>query len=487
MENKLQDLARAKGRKLNTDLKPGPLDPPSAEKISGPGSMKPSAIVTVKKPVYFDGFFSIKLTTRTETILSGEFRWVGWEDTFIYQDGAYRFVGPGAWPFWEWEDEDSFDKTSPEPTYVPTPLDFDAGTVDEVIPFEMTKAVAALQFAMESQNCNVKEATVDRIVCKRPRVYATSRNPGSGGESVTALLEPKGDQTRVRISTGKGFYGRLVKQNWSTPIYREALKSLQEAQQRPAESPSQASVSSGVAPAAIPDKTPVNSANWGYNPAPGARLELKEAQRRQGKRGTAITYHVESSGFPTGKTYSLWMMQSGDHKTSPVLTGYSANVTGALVCPGQSQPGDPPAPGSHCFPLERASLDVDNYHNGEPVDFAIISTDGTVRAYARAYPFPIQAQDGKCTLNAELENTKFNSFVIRGAGFEPGENVATSSSLGSDPTAGTQQASSRGEFAAEIQVGLPGKNSGSATFAATGKSCHLTVTYEWGKAAKQVR
>ncbi|MGB2590625.1 MAG: hypothetical protein WAJ96_08240 [Candidatus Acidiferrum sp.] len=249
----------------------------------------------------------------------------------------------------------------------------------------------------------------------------------------------------------------------------------------------QAPTSSDVPQPAAQDNTPINFSSWGSHPAFGARLTLKEAGRKNGKRGTAITYHVESSGFPAGKIYTLWMMLSGDHKTRPVLTGYLANGTGALVCPGQSQPGDPPVPHSHCFPLERASLDVDNYHNGEPVDFAIVSTNGTVRAYARAYPFPIQSQDGKCSLNVELENTKFTSFVVRGAGFEPGENVTTSSSFGNDATSGAQLASTQGEFAAEVNADASGKNSGSATFAATGKSCHPTVTYDWGKAAKKVQ
>lgn len=230
-ENRLQDLARTKGRKLNMDLKPSPPDPPSPDKSSKQGSMKPSGIVTVKQPVCFNAFFFIKLTTTSQTVFSGEYKAISWEDTYVYQDGAFRFVGRGAWPFWQWEDDASLDSTSPEEKYVPTPLDFAAETVDEVIPFELTKVVAALKPAMESQNCNIKEATDARIVCKRPRVSATFTKPGSGGESVTAVLEAKGDQTHVRISTGKGYYGRLGKQNWSVPIYQQMTKNLKPAQQ----------------------------------------------------------------------------------------------------------------------------------------------------------------------------------------------------------------------------------------------------------------
>ncbi len=192
--------------------------------------MKPSGIVTVKQPICFNAFFFIKLTTTSQLVFGGDYRAVSWTDSFIYDDGAFRFVGRGAWPFWQWEDEDSLDKTTPEEKFVPAPLDFGAETVDEVIPFELSKVAAALKPAMESQNCNVKDSTDTRIVCKRPRVSATFKQSGSGGESVTAILERKGDQTHVHISTGKGFAGRLVKQNWSAPIYEQMVKNLRPAQ-----------------------------------------------------------------------------------------------------------------------------------------------------------------------------------------------------------------------------------------------------------------
>jgi hypothetical protein len=230
-DNRLQELARNKGQKLVSDLKPGPSDPPSTDKVSKHGSMTPSGIVTVKQPACFNGFFFVKLTSTAHTVFSGEYKAISWEDTYIYQDGAFRFVGRGAWPFWQWEDEDSLDSASPEETYVPAPLDFAAETVDEVIPFEMSKVVAALKPAMESQSCNVKEATETRVLCKRPRVSATFKTAGSGGESVTSILEAKGDQTHVRISTGKGYYGRLGKQNWSVPIYNQMVKNLKQAPQ----------------------------------------------------------------------------------------------------------------------------------------------------------------------------------------------------------------------------------------------------------------
>lgn len=101
--------------------------------------------------------------------------------------------------------------------------------VDSVIPYEMDEVMAALKPAMESADCNVKEATANRVECKRPR--NTTGYNGYGGESVTAVLEAQGSKTRVLITTGKGLYGRLGKRSWSIPIYQQMIKNLGQTQQ----------------------------------------------------------------------------------------------------------------------------------------------------------------------------------------------------------------------------------------------------------------
>jgi hypothetical protein len=192
MEDKLEELARTKGRNLTTSLKPGRSGLPAAP-ISGPSDL--SGIVPVKEPICFDANFGIRLTEKAQTVLTGTSKFLSWEDTYIYQDGAFRLVGHGAWPFWVWQDR--FDENKPEGPYVPSPLDLTAATVDEVIPFEMDKVVAALKPAMESEGCNVTQETPGRIECKRPRGYSYSEHMAYGGESEAAVLEAQGNQTHV--------------------------------------------------------------------------------------------------------------------------------------------------------------------------------------------------------------------------------------------------------------------------------------------------
>jgi hypothetical protein len=104
--------------------------------------------------------------------------------------------------------------------------------MDEVIPFKVDAIVAALKAAMDSVGCDVKKASAKRVECKRARSYGKgTERAGVGGEKVTAELKPKGDQTRVRLSTEKGMLGRIYKKNWSTPIFLEMMKKLQKPSQ----------------------------------------------------------------------------------------------------------------------------------------------------------------------------------------------------------------------------------------------------------------
>lgn len=239
------------------------------------------------------------------------------------------------------------------------------------------------------------------------------------------------------------------------------------------------------------DPTTELSKHWGEDATPNVRLDLKEADRKKGGGFTKVVYHLETSGFPAEKTYTVWMKQSVDQKIVPFISGYSTDASGKLVCPPESQPsasvtGDMPIPCAKLsMPLEQFPFSIGRYHKGEPLNLAVVSTDGAVKVFASAYPFPIQARDGNCSLTVELEDTSGNMFVIRGDGFEPGETVKTSSTW--EPEAGSQHASPEGKFHAAIRPAMKGKGSGSATFTAVGNSCHPSVSFEWGKAAMKMQ
>jgi hypothetical protein len=98
-----------------------------------------------------------------------------------------------------------------------TQVDPTVGSHDEdrIVPFPVDQVRAALKPAMEHCFCKVGKSKPERLECGRGL-----RPPDSigGTEDVTAILEPQGQQTEVKIRTLKGF-GK----NWSSPIYLETL------------------------------------------------------------------------------------------------------------------------------------------------------------------------------------------------------------------------------------------------------------------------
>lgn len=102
-EKTLEDLASHKGQKLKSDVKPGRQDPPRADAIPA-HPRKLSGIVPARDPVCINVSFGIQQSSKADLMLKGNFKFETWMDTFIYQDGAFRFMGHGAWPFWVWDD-----------------------------------------------------------------------------------------------------------------------------------------------------------------------------------------------------------------------------------------------------------------------------------------------------------------------------------------------------------------------------------------------
>lgn len=108
MEKTIEDIVRTKGSKLVTNLKDGTREPPRARLPN----QKLSGIIPVKEPLIFNCPFAI-------TVNGSEV--VSWMDSFTYQDGIFRFIGYGAWPFWDWED--GSDGKAPESGhFVQTPI-----------------------------------------------------------------------------------------------------------------------------------------------------------------------------------------------------------------------------------------------------------------------------------------------------------------------------------------------------------------------------
>ena len=105
---------------------------------------------------------------------------------------------------------------------------------EEVVPYPADQVRAALKQSMEKYACRITNEKDDKIECKRGRGNFEAPQ-GGGGEKVTAKLKVDDSSTRVKIKTGKGFVGRFGKKNWSTPIFKEMVRILEEKPDQAAE------------------------------------------------------------------------------------------------------------------------------------------------------------------------------------------------------------------------------------------------------------
>jgi hypothetical protein len=98
--------------------------------------------------------------------------------------------------------------------------------VDRVVQHAPERVLGAAKQALSTYGCEVKKERGDYLECTRSRHVGVF--VGSGGEKVTVQLSATDGGTRVVIKTGKGFVGRLGKKNWSTPIFTELERLLQQ-------------------------------------------------------------------------------------------------------------------------------------------------------------------------------------------------------------------------------------------------------------------
>ena len=91
LENTMKAVVANHESKLATDLREGNGETPTQL----PPHAILSGMVSVKQPHLFYCHFEITVREKDS---------VSWADTFIYEDGAFRFIGFGGSPFWVWED-----------------------------------------------------------------------------------------------------------------------------------------------------------------------------------------------------------------------------------------------------------------------------------------------------------------------------------------------------------------------------------------------
>ncbi len=219
---------------------------------------------------------------------------------------------------------------------------------------------------------------------------------------------------------------------------------------------------------------------------PGVRVALREVSRQKVNGKTEVSYSVETSGFPGGQSYTLYMKSSLVPPGEKIpegkggrLGGFEADASGMIFRPAIA--GRKASAG--------VTLSIHDYLRGEALDVAVIADDGPVFGYAEAMPFPIEGRDGVCYVFvrplAVPGEPAFETFGIYGLGFEPKAKLTVVDRMWPGGKADQREEETDGDGSfryAKVDL-LPEREGGDESVTVSGPSCSVTVQFLWGPSA----
>jgi hypothetical protein len=211
-----------------------------------------------------------------------------------------------------------------------------------------------------------------------------------------------------------------------------------------------------------------------HRATPGIRLELVEVPPGPASAATFRRYRLVVAGVPAGVTFGVWT-RDFTHAFHEVVSGFRTDGAGKLVSAGDGdgRPRD----------LSEIVFDPGPYFRGAIWEVALVSEDRTITAFTRAIPRPIVGQDGGCAVTLELVSHRGQRFLASGNGFAPGEDVVVESQYAGRVQRWQRRVSADGLLPPDVVSHAAPGSDRSARYSVKGRSCRVTIEYEWGEGA----
>ncbi len=206
-------------------------------------------------------------------------------------------------------------------------------------------------------------------------------------------------------------------------------------------------------------------------PTPGPRLELIELPATGASGGKKYRLHAQP-GLARGVAFGVFT-KPFDHAFHEVASGFQLDESGDLVSQeaGTKRRLDDMTFGPGPYPL------------GAGWEAALVSSDRTVRIFAKTVPYPITAGDGACKLSLELLSPLGDRFVASGKGFPAGEDVLAQLRYSGQLIQKQSRISPEGLWGPDlISHRAIGADRG-ARYTVKARSCEVSVEYDWGEPA----
>ena len=178
-----------------------------------------------------------------------------------------------------------------------------------------------------------------------------------------------------------------------------------------------------------------------------------------------VRYALKTDGLPKDQRYALygrWM----DGRSTEVTRGIRIDESGYV----RDAKG------------EEFTLALGRMFPGELATFALVSEDGTAKAFVEITPFPIQAEGkGGCRLAVRPMDAHGQAFIITGSGFGPNKKLKTVSTSVNEVMYETRDGRSDGTLPKQVIFpAVVGRTGGDASYEASDSDCSVKVRYTWG-------
>jgi hypothetical protein len=118
---------------------------------------------------------------------------------------------------------------------------------------------------------------------------------------------------------------------------------------------------------------------------------------------------------------------------------------------------------------------------GEPVRFALVSTDKSFMVPGTIVPFPIEASGATCHIEMRLAQPEGQAILVYADGLKPNSTVPFKAISGGDLEAPTFSVNARGHAATADLPYADGTSSGTLKIDVAAKGCAVSLEIPWGK------
>jgi len=215
--------------------------------------------------------------------------------------------------------------------------------------------------------------------------------------------------------------------------------------------------------------------HWEESTTPGLKVQVELLQKLVEQGHLLAQYHLKVSGAPHDQPFTLMAWPVTRSEPGAIMNGLAVAQDGTVGCPANS-------PGSCVQRYKGAELRlIYEAGQGEIFRHALVSADQKARIFFSIVPDPILASDRACSLEVVRLSPNFELVLVRGKGFQPGEDLRFHTQSYQEVHDLPAKADAKGEFQAQLTPSVKGRVAGTTDVTVAGKACTPTISFNWGQ------